>query len=410
MSELKPVPAAVRLMIVQWPQSAPRGAVTRFCDEHQISRSVFYKILARSRQDGAWETIEPRSRRPASSPARTPPELAEQVLQVRQALEMSGFDHGPLSILDRMRDLGMSPPSRATIARILSRAGVVEAAPRKRPRSSFRRFVYPAPNCLWQLDAAEYPMAGGRTATIFQVIDDHSRLAVSSLAATGETAAGALQVVRTGIVRHGVPQRFLSDNGAALNPSRRGRVGQLVTYLKGLGVKPITGKPGKPTTQGKNERFHQTLFRFLDKQPQAKTLEELQQFLDTFDDYYNNERHHQALPGRMTPRQAWDATANADPPEPPEHDLPELPQHMHGEATRRVRSKGSTTVTGVEYMIGKDYAGTTIHAIWNPVTIEFFDHAGEHIFTRTRPPKGVHFVGNGKPRGFMANQPPSTKS
>jgi putative transposase len=54
---------------------------------------------------------------------------------------------------------------------------------------------------------------------------------------------------------HGVPQRLLSDNGAALNPSRRGYIGQLVEHVGRLGVEAITGKPYKPTTQGKNERF-----------------------------------------------------------------------------------------------------------------------------------------------------------
>ena len=76
-------------------------------------------------------------------------------------------------------------------------------------------------------------------------------------------------MVKKGIAAHGVPQRLLSDNGAALNPSRRGVLGQLVAYVTALGVEPITGKPYKPTTQGKNERFHQTLFRYLDKQPLA---------------------------------------------------------------------------------------------------------------------------------------------
>jgi transposase InsO family protein len=38
-----------------------------------------------------------------------------------------------------------------------------------------------------------------------------------------------------------------------------------------LGTEAITGKPYKPTTQGRNERFHQTLFRYLDKQPLAAT-------------------------------------------------------------------------------------------------------------------------------------------
>jgi putative transposase len=50
-------------------------------------------------------------------------------------------------------------------------------------------------------------------------------------------------VVSKGIAAHGVPQRLLSDNGGALNPSRRGVPGQLVVYLRSLGAEPITGKP-----------------------------------------------------------------------------------------------------------------------------------------------------------------------
>ncbi len=52
-------------------------------------------------------------------------------------------------------------------------------------------------------------------------------------------------------------------------------MGQLVGHVSSLGVEAITGKPYTPytqTTQGKNERFHQTLFRYLDKQPLADTL------------------------------------------------------------------------------------------------------------------------------------------
>jgi hypothetical protein len=162
-----------------------------------------------------------------------------------------------------------------------------------------------APNACWQLDGTEYVLTGGRKCVIFQLIDDHSRLAIATHVAWGETSAGAIAVVSKGIAAHGVPQRLLSDNGAALNPSRRGVLGQLVAYVTALGVEPITGKPYKPTTQGKNERFHQTLFRWLDKQPLAASLEELQEQVDRFDQIYNTERPHQSLPGRITPAQAW---------------------------------------------------------------------------------------------------------
>ena len=100
--------------------------------------------------------------------------------------------------------------------------------------------------------------------------------------------------------------------------------------MAALGVEAITGKPYKPTTQGKNERFHQTLFRYLDKQPLADTLDELQAQVDAFDHIYNTERPHQGLPGRVTPLTAWDATAKADPPRPkPDRPCYEPAHHRH---------------------------------------------------------------------------------
>lgn len=116
-----------------------------------------------------------------------------------------------------------------------------------------------------------------------------------------------------GIAANGVPQRLLTDNGLALNPSRRGFIGQLVPHVSAMGVEPITGKPYRPTAQGKNERFHQTLFRFLDKQLLADTLAELQQRVDAFDLIHNTERPHQALPDRITPRQARDPIPRNEP-------------------------------------------------------------------------------------------------
>lgn len=317
MSRAQPVDPRVRLAIAQWPPDAPRGAVTTFCAEHAISRKTFYAIRKRALDEGQAAALEPRSRRPKSSPKAIADEVKKQAVAVRAALESSGLDHGPISVHDKMTAIGMTPvPSIAALARIFRETGVARKEPRKKPRAAYRRFVYSAPNACWQLDATEYVLVGGRKCVIFQLIDDHSRYAVASHAAVGETSRDAIRVVRKAIKRHGVPQRLLSDNGIALNPSRRGIVGQLVEYVTRLGVEPITGKPYKPTTQGKNERFHQTLFRYLDKQPIAANLRELQAQIDQFDHIYNTERGHQALPGRITPLQAWEATPKAAPPRP----------------------------------------------------------------------------------------------
>lgn len=212
--------------------------------------------------------------------------------------------------------MGIDPPSVASLARIFRQHNVARAEPMKRPRAAYRRFVYPAPNACWQLDATEYVLVGGGKCVIFQLQDDHSRSAVASHVAPSENSEAARAVMDKGIAACGVPQGLLTDNHTALNPERQGWHSQLVGYLRTLGVEPITGRPGRPTTQGKNERFHQTLFRWLDKQPLAATCEQLQAQVEEFDRIYNTERGHQGLPGRMTPQQAWNATPVAEPPRP----------------------------------------------------------------------------------------------
>lgn len=103
--------------------------------------------------------------------------------------------------------------------------------------------MYPAPNACWQLDGNEYVLAGGRTCVILQLIDDHSRYAVGSHATCCETAEAAIAVFDKVVTKHVVPQRLLSDNAAALNPTRRRNHGRLVAYAGVLGVDAITGKP-----------------------------------------------------------------------------------------------------------------------------------------------------------------------
>ena len=208
MSRVEPVDPRVRLAITQWPPDAPRGSVTTFCMEHSISRETFYAIRRRALLEGPAAALEPRSRRPRQSPAKLTEVVVQQAIGVRAALERSGLDHGPISVHEKMKSLGMAPvPSTASLARIFRDAGVARVEPRKRPRASYRRFVYPQPNACWQLDATEYVLTGGQKCVIFPLIDDHSRLAVASHVSGGETSEAAIAVVMKGIAGHGVPQR-----------------------------------------------------------------------------------------------------------------------------------------------------------------------------------------------------------
>lgn len=70
-------------------------------------------------------------------------------------------------------------------------------------------------------------------------------------------------------------------------------------------------RPYHPQTCGKFERFHQTLKKYLAKQPAADSLEALQAQLDRFV-LYNESRPHRAL-GWRTPREVFDAKIKARP-------------------------------------------------------------------------------------------------
>ena len=190
---------------------------------------------------------------------------------MRAALERSGLDHGPISVHDKMAAMGLEAPSPAWLARIFRQEGVARAEPSKRPRAAWRRFVYPAPNACWQLDATEYVLAGGRKAVIFQLQDDHSRLAVASLVAPGETSQAAIDVFDKGVAARGVPQRPRGRQrrgpgpqpAPSHRPARPGRV-------RSPGVEPPAGKaPADPPPTGDNERFGQTLLRHPGRQPLA---------------------------------------------------------------------------------------------------------------------------------------------
>ena len=76
-------------------------------------------------------------------------------MQVRAALEAPGLDHGPISVHDKMKSMGLEDvPSVASLSRIFREAGVARLEAKKGARSAWRRFVHPAPNACWQLDAA----------------------------------------------------------------------------------------------------------------------------------------------------------------------------------------------------------------------------------------------------------------
>lgn len=288
-----------------------QSSVTAAAARYGLSRGHLQRLLRRYR-DGGLEALEPRSRRPHASPGRTPEPVRERIIALRKGLSAQGLDAGPLTIAWHLEREGLRAPSTSTVRRILHAAGLVVPEPHKRPRSSWIRFEAAAPNELWQSDVTHWRLADGSEVEICSWLDDHSR---SLLGCTAFRRVDGDDVVATFCAAgeaHGWPAATLTDNGAVYTSRFTGGRNGFEYLLAYLGIRQRNGAPGHPQTQGKVERFHQTLKRWLGQQPAARTIPELQAQLDAFRLAYDEARPHRAI-GRRTPAEAYRATPKAQP-------------------------------------------------------------------------------------------------
>jgi transposase InsO family protein len=278
---------------------------------HGVSRTWIYELLRRHRK-GGYAALEPRSHRPRSCPHQVQPKVVHAILKLRRDLLAAGHDAGPQTIAQHLGRRLAKIPSPATIWRILKRNGLITPQPHKRPRSSFHRFEAQLPNELWQADATHWSLASGTSVEILNLLDDHSRLLLAAVAFPTIKAADVVQVFAAAAANHGLPAAFLSDNAAVFAGEYRGGTVLLESELARLGIRAIHSRAYHPQTCGKVERFHQTLKRFLAKQPAQTSMAHLQTQLDAFRTYYNQRRPHRAL-GQRTPLVAFNARLKAAP-------------------------------------------------------------------------------------------------
>lgn len=284
---------------------------TELARSHGISRSWLYRLVARYRE-GGFEAVEPRSRRPKSSPTRTPSDVVAKIVGLRNELTEHGLDAGAQTIVQHLGLRFGITRSEATVWRILKAEGLITPEPHKRPRSSWIRFQAELPNEMWQADATHWQLADGSDVEILNLVDDHSRFCLASVAFRTVKAPDVLETFLVAAENYGYPAKFLSDNAAVFSGApRKGRV-VLESELDRLGIESHHSSPYHPQTCGKVERFHQTLKLYLRRQAAPLHLAHLQLQLDAFRNCYNQDRPHRAAQGK-TPLQAFEARLKARP-------------------------------------------------------------------------------------------------
>lgn len=274
-------------------------------------------LVRRARLEGI-EAVKPGSTRPKTNPNRTSQEVRQRIFFIRDELTRAGLDAGPESIWDRLDE---PRPHPTTIYRILRAAGKVEPAPRKRPKRSYIRFEASLPNEMWQSDFTHVTLACGTDVEVISWIDDHSRYALNLTAYKRITVKRVVETFTQATNDYGYPQSTLTDNGMvytarfAIGGDSQDKQNQKNLFEKllfDLGIKQKNGLPGHPTTQGKVERFQQTMKQWLKARPPAATIEELNALLQQFQTIYNTIRVHRSI-GRRTPAVAYQSLPKAEP-------------------------------------------------------------------------------------------------
>lgn len=349
--------------------------------DYGVARSWVCELVKRFEAEGE-AALEPRSRRPHSSPGRTPDDVEDAIIRWRKHLAEQGLDAGAETIAVHLRNERGTAPGVSTIWKVLSRRGFITPQPRKRPVSSYTRFEADQPNECWQTDFTHVRLKNGRDVEVLNFLDDHSRYLIACRAHYVTTSPVVVTVFRDAVNDFGVPASILSDNGAVFTARFKGGRNAFQTELASLHVIMKNSRPYHPQTCGKVERFHQTLKRWLAKQPRVSSLAVLQAQLDAFRDLYNQQRPHRALE-RRTPAAAYAARLKASPGNTVLPDYFRLRNDIvdpHGKVT--LRHNGTLHYIG----LGRRHAGTPIRMLIRERDIRIITTDGELLKELTLDP------------------------
>ena len=265
-----------------------------------IARSSFYRWYDRYQQGGP-EALADRPSRPDRVWNRIPDVVREQIIDM--ALDCPELSPRELAV--RFTDERRYFVSEASVYRLLKSQDlitspayiVIKAADEFREKTT-------APNQLWQTDFTYLKIAGWGWYYLSTILDDYSRYIVAwklcvTMKAQDVTDTLDLALAKSGLdqVNVGHRPRLLSDNGASYIS------GDLAEWLDDRKIEHIRGAPYHPQTQGKIERWHQTLKNriLLNNYYLPRELEEQ---ISVFVENYNNKRLHESL-SNLTPADVY---------------------------------------------------------------------------------------------------------
>jgi transposase InsO family protein len=325
---------------------------SKICKEFQISRVCGYKWLKRFKEHGPNGLIE-RSKRPLSSPLKTPQTIENKFLKVRQ--EHPAW--GGRKILAYLSQRGYTDlPHASTVTRILHRHGKISQKA-SLARQSFIRFEHALPNQLWQMDFKGHFALGIGRCYPLTILDDCSRYSLALEACKNQQELTVKNVLINVFRQYGLPEKITMDNGAPWGHSY-GPIGytSLEVWLIRLGIITSHSRPYHPQTQGKDERFHMTLDEELLENKIFIDLEDAQKEFNLWRQMYNEERPHEALQMEV-PAKRYSESQRQYP-----ETLPPI-EYGLGARVKTVTGKGYINYKGHRYFISESMIDLPVELI-----------------------------------------------
>ena len=274
--------------------------VRRTLEKLGIPRATFYRWVDLY-QTGGPEALEDRPSRPSRVWNRIPDEVRAKII----ALALEQPELSPRELAVRFTDEQRYFVSEASVYRLL-RAHDLITSPAYIVIKAADEFTdkTTAPNELWQTDFTYLKVTGWGWYYLSTVLDDFSRFVVAWKLCSTMMAEDVTETLDLALAASGLDQvrvkhrpRLLSDNGSSYI------AGDLAKWLEDQGMEHIRGAPRHPQTQGKIERWHQTLKNriLLEHHYLPSALEEQ---IGAFVEHYNHSRAHESL-GNLTPADVY---------------------------------------------------------------------------------------------------------
>ena len=267
------------------------GSRRKVMAESGIPKSTYYRWRARQRQ----EMLEDRPQSGRSWNTLTPDEKSV-ILDV--ANEYTDLSSRQLSawITDNK---GFSV-SESTVYRILKSEGLVKSPEMKMSAGKEFHTKTRGPHQMWATDASYFRVAGWGFYYMVTVMDDFSRFILAWKLKMDMTSESFIDVIQDAVDLTGMTEVSLEDRTRLLTDNGPGYVSRAFQdYMRLVGIRHILASPYHPQTNGKIERYHQSIKRDVN-QTIYDVPGNLEVAISDFVSYYNYRRYHKAL-GNVTP-------------------------------------------------------------------------------------------------------------